>query len=100
MTSRFAIALFASFTMAGAAAAQDSGPPARIGNVYNGTAHEPNPGVVHSEEKAAGVAPSPGAVKQDNKAVEQLDKNVQNNGANSVGPAKSLVCSTVPATCR
>ena len=100
MRSRFAIALFASLSMAGAAAAQDSSPPARIGNVYNGTAHEPDPGVVHSQEKAAGVALPPGAVKQDNKAVEQLDKNIQNNGAASVGPAKSLACSTVPATCR
>lgn len=79
--------------------AQDNAPPARNGDIYNGTAHEPNAGVVTLQEKAAGVALPPAQNRAANNRVEQLDKNIQ-QGPNTVGAAKSLACSTVPATCR
>lgn len=100
MLIRFAAFCLTSVLMVGSAAAQDNSPPARIGNVYNGTAHEPNAGAVRADESAAGVAPSPSAARADNKAVQQLDHQVQSNGAQSLAPAKSLACTTVPASCQ
>ncbi len=82
------------------ASAQNNAPPARNADIYNGTDHEPNAGTVTSQEKAAGVALPPAQNRAANGQVEQLDKNIQNNGSSTVGPAKSLACSTVPATCR
>jgi hypothetical protein len=32
--------------------------PLREGNIWGGVAHDPNPGVVDPEERAAGIAPS------------------------------------------
>ncbi len=34
-------------------------PPAREGNIWGGVDHEPNATVVHQDERAAGVLPSP-----------------------------------------
>ncbi len=94
-TLSLAVALAAS-----GAWAQDNLPPARNGNIYDGTAHEPNPNSVTAQEKAAGVALPPAKSRAVTNHVEQLDKSIQENGANTVGPAKSLACSTVPATCK
>ena len=66
--------------------AQDNPPPARNGNVYDGTAHEPNAGSVTTQEKAAGVALPPAQSKAATDHVEQLDKSIQDNGASTVGP--------------
>ena len=86
--------------MAGAAAAQDAAPPGRIGNVYNGTSHEPNPGAVHSNESAAGVAPSPSVTKNLDNSVQQLDKQVQTNSQpGNAAPAESLACKTTASAC-
>ena len=49
-------------------------PPARIGNVYDGTAHEPNPAAVHQSESAAGVAAPPAEQKKEEDTVQQIDK--------------------------
>ncbi len=100
MLVRLTIVLLASIAVAGVAAAQNNAPPSRIGNVYDGTAHQPNPGAVQSGEAAAGIAPSPSATRANNNAVRQLNKQIQSNGAQSAAPAKSLACSTVPATCQ
>ena len=94
-----ALSLAAAF-VATTALAQDNAPPARNGDIYNGTAHEPNAGVVTQQEKAAGIGLPPAQSRAANNRVEQLDKNIQDNGANTVGPAKSLACTTVPATCK
>jgi hypothetical protein len=37
---------------------QSTAVPLREGNIWGGVAHDPNPGVVDPEERAAGVAPS------------------------------------------
>jgi hypothetical protein len=37
---------------------QSNAVPLREGNIWGGVAHDPNPGVVDPEERAAGVAPS------------------------------------------
>ena len=49
-------------------------PPARIGNTYDGTHHEPQPGAVHQDERSAGVAPAPRVQQKENDTVRQLDK--------------------------
>ncbi len=76
---------------------QDSGGPAQNGNVYNGTAHEPNAGAVQSQERAAGVAPAPARQKQLNNTVEQLDKQVQTNAQGA--EAKAAACAKDPSNC-
>lgn len=100
MTIKFAAVSLSVMLMAGAAAAQDAAPPGRIGNIYNGTAHEPNPGAVHSDESAAGVETSPAVTKNLNNSVQQLDKQVQSNSqpANAA-PAESLACKTTASAC-
>ena len=49
-------------------------PPPRNGNIYDGTAHEPNPSAVHQNERAAGVMPSASVQKKERNTVEQLDR--------------------------
>lgn len=70
---------------------------AQNANVYNGTAHEPNPAAVQSQEKAAGVSPAPAQQKQLDDSVEQLDKQVQRN-AQDAG-AKAAACAKNPSNC-
>ena len=77
--------------------AQDSGGPAQNGDVYGGTAHEPNPGAVHSEEKAAGIAPSPAQQKRLDNTVEQLDKQIQATSQDA--GAKAAACAKNPSNC-
>ncbi len=101
MIVRFAALLLSLMLMAGTAAAQDNKPPARIGNVYDGTAHEPNPGAVRAGESAAGVLPPASVSKGENKTIEQLNKQLQRNSAPSnAAPAESLACRTSPAACK
>ena len=88
--------LSAAIAFVSSVALAQNAPPARNGNVYNGM----NPQATVNQEKAAGVALPPDRSKEVTKRTEQLDKNIQDNGANTVGPAKSLACSTVPATCQ
>ncbi len=66
----YASALLAGLLLAIPAGAQ----PARNGNVYNGTAHQPAPGPVHGNESAAGVALPQQQEQQRNKEVETLNK--------------------------
>ncbi len=66
----YASSLLAGLLLAVPAAAQ----PARNGNVYNGTAHEPAPGPVHGNESAAGVALPPQKAQQQNNELESLNK--------------------------
>ena len=77
--------------------AQDSGGPAQNGNVYDGTSHQPSAAGVHSQEKAAGIAPPPAQQKQLDNNVEQLDKQVQKN-AQDAG-AKAAACAKDPSNC-
>ena len=60
--------------MLGGTGAAAQTPPARIGNVYDGTAHQPTPGVVHQNEHAAGVAPPPAQQKREADTVRQIDR--------------------------
>ncbi len=46
--------------------------PARNANVWDGTAHEPNPTIVHTQEKAAGVQLSPQQQTEQTDTVEHL----------------------------
>ena len=61
-------------------------PPARIGNVYDGTAHQPTPGAVQPNEQAAGVAPPPAQQKKEDDTVRQLDKQLLGNKDNLSNP--------------
>jgi hypothetical protein len=45
--------------------------PARVGNIWGGFDHEPDPAIVHEGEKAAGVLPSPQRQKQLDNDVER-----------------------------
>ena len=54
-----------------------SAPPAQNGNVYNGTAHEPNPAATQQQEQSAGVGLSTQQQQQQTNTVEQLDKQLQ-----------------------
>ncbi len=54
-------------------------PPSRIGNVWDGRAHEPNPAVVDAHERAAGIAASPEARRQADDTVEQLFRQLENS---------------------
>jgi hypothetical protein len=47
-------------------------PPARIGNVWNGTAHEPDPLVVASQERRSSIALPPQREKAETDEVESL----------------------------
>lgn len=47
-------------------------PPARIGNIWDGRAHEPDPATVDSDLKALGDAPRPGRERVVNDEVEDL----------------------------
>jgi hypothetical protein len=47
-------------------------PPARIGNIWDGRAHEPDPATVDSDLKALGDAPKPGRERATNDEVEDL----------------------------
>ena len=60
--------------MIGSLGAAAQTPPARIGNVYDGTAHQPNPGAVRAGEQAAGVAAPPAQQKKEDDTIRQLDK--------------------------
>ncbi|HEX3348879.1 MAG TPA: hypothetical protein VHS58_12340 [Acetobacteraceae bacterium] len=51
---------------------------ARNGNVYDGTAHEPNPGVVHRAEKSAGIAPSQQTVQSDDQELQAIGRQLTN----------------------
>ena len=84
----------------GTAAAQGNAPPSRIGNVYNGTAHEPNPATVQGNESAAGVAAPSSQQKANDKSLQNLNRQIQTNGEQTINKDKSLACSTVPASCR
>jgi hypothetical protein len=53
-------------------------PPSRIGNVWNGTAHEPNPAAVDANERAAGIAASPEARRRADDTIEQLFRQLEN----------------------
>jgi hypothetical protein len=61
---------------ASVASAQDSksqhsdDAPARIGNIWSGFAHEPQPAVVYRQEQKAGVALSPDAARRLNREIE------------------------------
>jgi len=44
--------------------------PSRNGDVWDGRDHEPVPGVVHREERAAGIAPSTAQQRHENAVVE------------------------------
>lgn len=101
MIVRFAALSLSLMLIAGTAAAQDNKPPARIGNIYDGTAHEPSPGAVRAGESAAGVLPPASVAKGENSAIQQLDKQVQRNSTPSnAAPAESLACRTSPAACK
>lgn len=63
---------------AASAYAQGQPPPSRIGNVWNGTAHEPDPAAVDAHERAAGIAVSPEAGHQADDTVEQLFRQLEN----------------------
>ncbi len=71
---------------AGVAQAQDA-PPARNGNVYDNTAHEPDAGATTSREKASGVAPSPQRQQSENNTVEQLDQQILQRAQTGTGAA-------------
>jgi hypothetical protein len=82
-------------TLAAGGLAQ-AAPPARDGNVWDGIAHEPNPGLVHDKERAAGVLPSQQQESAQVNAVERLARGMlQQERADgmlrdgSAGPAKS-----------
>lgn len=69
-------AAFALVLAAGAAQAQGA-PPTRNGNVYDGTAHEPSAPSVAGAERAEGVAPSEQRQKQEDREIEQLNRELQ-----------------------
>jgi hypothetical protein len=52
--------------------------PSRIGNIWNGTAHEPNPAAVDAHERAVGIAASPEARRHADDTVEQLFRELEN----------------------
>ncbi len=70
------------------AQAQDT--PARNGNVYNGTAHEPSPA-------AGNQGLSPQQQQQQNAVIEQLDRQVQKNAQTPTGTAAG--CSASQKAC-
>ncbi len=59
--------------------------PAQNGNVYNGTAHEPNPSATQQQEQSAGVGLSQQQQQQQTNTVEQLDKQLQNTAKTPEG---------------
>jgi hypothetical protein len=60
------------------AAAQDA-PPTREGNTWDWRHHEPDPSVVHRDEKAAGVAPPSAQQEKANDQVESLYRQLMQN---------------------
>lgn len=76
------------------ALAQQSGGPAQNGNVYDGTAHEPNAGVVHTQEKNAGIAPPPAQQQRLNNDVEALGHAAEQNAAGARAKAACAVNNT------
>jgi hypothetical protein len=89
---RHAVALLASVTLLLPAAS--GAQTARNGNIYNGTAHEPSPGPVHSDEKAAGVALPPNQAEQQTNEVESLDKQLTEKADHD--PAKNTPAPVPP----
>ena len=61
-------------------------PPARIGIVYDGSAHAPNPGAVRQDESAAGGAAPPAQQKKEDDTVRQLDKQLLGPKDNLTNP--------------
>ncbi len=61
--------------------------PTRNGNVYNGTAHEPNPSATTQQEQSTGVALSPQQQQQQTGTLEQLDKQIQQRAGMPLGTA-------------
>jgi hypothetical protein len=49
-------------------------PPSRNGNIWGGVAHQPTPSIVRSQEKAAGLQPSPQDETRQDEAVERLGR--------------------------
>ncbi len=60
----------------GLAAAQDSMPPSRLGNIWDNQAHQPTRDDTTEQEKAAGLRADPAAERRRADEVQQLDKQV------------------------
>jgi hypothetical protein len=61
-----------------AASAAQADPPVRVGNIWGGLDHEPDPAIVHEGENAKGVLPSP-------QRQEQLDNDVERTARELLG---------------
>ena len=66
------IAVAASLASIPALGAPSNTPPARTANVWNGTAHEPDPLSVASQERQSGIALPPQREKAETDEVENL----------------------------
>lgn len=84
--SRPRVVLWSSIAMMfGALPALAQTPPARIGNVYDGTAHQPT-AAVQGAEQQAGVAPAPQVQQKENDTVSQIDKELLGKKDNLSNP--------------
>ena len=52
-------------------------PPRRDANIWNGEAHEPNPGNVETKERNAGIAPDAQQQQSLTNEVEHLDRKLE-----------------------
>lgn len=92
MNSRFIWPLATALALlGGSAVAQDvpppPAPPARNGNVFDSTAHEPNAGATTAQERASGVAPTQQQQQSESNQVEQLDRQIEQRAQQPTGAA-------------
>ncbi len=76
-------------SLAGASALADT-PPARIGNVWHGLAHEPVPASVTSQEQAAGISLPAQRDKAETEEVETLCERLLRDEGLATAPARTL----------
>ena len=62
---------------------------ARNGNVYDGTAHEPVPGTVRQDERAAGIAPSQQTLQSWDQTLGAIDRQLTQQTQQDTAPAPS-----------
>ena len=84
LLTRSGIALLAALAFGAGAHADDSAPP-RVGNIWDGRDHEPNPSDVHRDEQAAGVGQTPRQRTNADDDVETIYRQLMNN-ARQGGP--------------
>ncbi len=56
-------------------------PPARIGNIWDDRAHQPNPGTIARDESAAGIRPNQAQTNRQNQEVDNLYQQLEGKAA-------------------